>query len=126
MDDISHGILVDVNAELSQLSSALRVIARHEETSKDHALSLVDIATRIGSVMKMVNNVTGWNGKDFSGTGDRVSASYDVPGLHDLGKRIAETVASFGKGEIDSPVPPIIEAIFPGLVGKQDSSTGDR
>jgi hypothetical protein len=122
MNDTSLEILVDVNAELAQLSGRLRDLAKHEDISKDHALTLADTATRLGSTIKMINKVTGWNGKDFSGTGERVSASFDTAGLHDLGSRISAVLGEFDRTDLAAASHRVIEEVFPSLSQKREQS----
>ncbi|MBY3151301.1 hypothetical protein HFO56_02730 [Rhizobium laguerreae] len=122
MDDASHEILVDVNADLVQLAGGLRNLAKHEDISKNHALTLADTASRLGSAIKLIDKVTGWNGKDFGGTGERVSASYDAAGLHDLGSRISAALAEFDRFDLAAAANCVIEEVFPRLSPKREQT----
>lgn len=121
MDNTSLDVLSDVNAELSDIASRIRTLANHEGVGKDQALVLADQANKLGSAIKRIMHVTGWNGHDFSGNGDRVTASYDVPGLHDVSKRIVERVGGAPVTDIAHLVPQILEIVFKPLAPKVEN-----
>jgi hypothetical protein len=116
MDDTSLDVLSDVNAKLADIASRIRSLAKHESVGKEQALELAEQANNLGSAIKQIMHVTGWNGRDFSGNGDRITASYDVPGLHDISKRIIENVSGTPVADIAHVVPQILEIVFPQLV----------
>lgn len=74
----------------------------------------------MGSTIKMINKVTGWNGKDFSGTGERVSASFDTAELHDLDSRISAVLRKFDRTDLASATHRVIEEVFPVLSQKRE------
>lgn len=118
MDDRTLDVLTDVNAGLSSIASRIRAIAKHDGVGKDQALALAEQADELGSAIKRITHLTGWNGRDFSGKGDRVTASYDVPGLHDVSKRIIDKVAGAPVTDVAHLVPQILEIVFPQLAPK--------
>jgi hypothetical protein len=118
MDDKSLDTLTDVGVEVVQVAGALRDFVRKQDISKDQAIALGDMATRLGALLARLHSVTGWNGRDFTGSGDRVCASYDAVGLHDLTKRIVDEVGCAPVSDIAQVAPRIIEIVFPELVSK--------
>ncbi|MCV9964992.1 hypothetical protein OIU34_24150 [Pararhizobium sp. BT-229] len=122
MDDKSLDVLTDVNAGLSSIASRIRTIAKHEGVGKDQALALAEQADELSSAIKRIMHVTGWNGRDFSGNGDRVTASYDVPGLHEVSKRIIEKVSGAPVTDIAHVVPQILEIVFPQLAPRVEKN----
>ncbi|MCZ7861204.1 hypothetical protein O9X98_07260 [Agrobacterium salinitolerans] len=121
MDDNTSDILVDVTANLTNIWVRLDDLARHERINKDQALVIADLATNLSKENRRITKLTGWNGRDFSGNGDRVSASYDVPGLHEVSKRIIEKVAGAPVTDIAHLIPQILEIVFPQLAPKIDT-----
>lgn len=121
MDEKTLDVLTDVNAELSDIASRLRTLAKHESIEKDEALALAEQANKASSIITRIMDVTGWNGRDFNGRGDRITASYDVPGLHDVSKRIIDKVAGTPVTDIAHVVPEILEIVFPQLAPKVEN-----
>lgn len=121
LDNESLDTLVDVGVEVGQVAGALRDFVRKQDISKDQAIALGDYATRLGALLSRLHSVTGWNGRNFDGSGDRVCASYDAVELHGLSKRIVDEVGGAPASDIAQVAPRILEIVFPELTVKSET-----
>jgi hypothetical protein len=117
MTDDNDDILSTVAADLTDVADSLSRLAPKMIGGRDTA-QLMDLSQKVGNACKLALKASGWNGKGFDGSGDRVSATYDVADLQAISKTIIEAVGDRPSADIAHVMPTILEIVFPQLAKK--------